>query len=148
MVRAKRSCKLKRIKKFILKNNPSITAHRFEHQIERLAYLLKIWLAVQEWSEQETIDYLNNIGIPPEQQVFYIAYTKQQINRALLFEIYSMLKELNIRADIWEKRGLVREILQALQQPQEKYGAIYSAFVSYLKNAYADYCFCDYCVCW
>lgn len=147
MVKPKRTYKIKRIKKYLKKLEPTIVAKRFSEQIERLAELLKIWLAVQDWSEKETIEFLSSQGIPQDKFPFYLAFTKELINRALHFEITTMLNEMDLVIDTFEKRGLIKEILEALQQPQEKYGAIYSAFVSFLKNAYADYCFCDFCCC-
>jgi hypothetical protein len=148
MPKPKRSYKIKRFKRFSLKNVSTVTATRFKDQIDRLVELLRIWLIVQDNSEKEAIAIMESLGVPTEKRVYYLAYIKQQINRALLFEIETMLIELGIKIDIWEKRGLEEMVLKELQQPQEKWGAIYSYFLTILKNAYMDYCFIDYCKVW
>lgn len=148
MPKPKRSFKVKRFKRYEIKVDPDIVAKRFQDQIDRLVELLKNWLIIQENCEQEAKEIMDNLNVPQELRAFYLAYAKQQINRALKFEIYTMLDELEINIDKWIKRGLAELVLRELQQPQERWGAIYSFLLTILKNAYMDYCFMDYCKVW
>jgi hypothetical protein len=148
MPKPKRSFKIKRFKRYVLKLQPDIEAKRFQAQMSRLEELLRIWLIIQDNEEKDTLPILQGLGIPQEKLAYYLAYAKELINRALLFEIDTMLEEFEIKTDIFVKRGLAELALREISQTQEKWASVWASLLGFLKNAYMDYCFMDYCRVW
>ena len=124
MPKTKRASKYHRIFKYRVKNVPKIKAYIVNKFLNEMANILKVWLYCLDISERFTMPILENQNVQSNLKQFYIAFGKQVVNRAKDFDLETLFNEIQIKKDVWIKRGLDNNILELLQEPNVKVGFI------------------------
>jgi len=115
--KAKRSYGIKRAKKHRIKTDPRLISLRFKERIDPMSTNISYWLPLLDQLEKEILPLLIKYGIPSEEFISYLAYSKSLFSKVSRFKAVTLFNEILNWIAIFVTRGLKRDVLESLIDP-------------------------------